>query len=277
MNIKKLTSKDIETMNYNELIGLVKETNRPPGGINSIIEALKTTFMNKESKILEIGTSTGFTALEISRLIGAKIIAIDINELSLKECRIRAKKLNLSNIEFIKADAQNLNFDDESFDMVFCGNVTSLIDNRKKALSEYIRVIKNGKYLVAIPMYYIKRPHKKLLNEVRNAIKINIQVHDKEYWIKFFSNPKLEILKTIDFKFDHINNKIIKTFADNILKRKHLNELNPDARKILNKRYRHFIELFRDNLSHMGYSILILRKTNEKLDEELFTSTKISN
>lgn len=34
--IRELTVKDIEEMNYNELIGLTRETNRTPGGLEAI-------------------------------------------------------------------------------------------------------------------------------------------------------------------------------------------------------------------------------------------------
>ena len=35
-DIKSLTPNDIKNMSYNEIIGLVRETNRTPGGLNTI-------------------------------------------------------------------------------------------------------------------------------------------------------------------------------------------------------------------------------------------------
>lgn len=273
--IKNLTKKDIEEMNYNELISVVKETNRPPGGITTLLEVAKSTFLNKNSNILEIGTSTGFTALELARIIGCKITAIDINELSIRECKERAEKLGLKNIDFRLGDAENLDFESESFDLVFCGNVTSIVSNREKALFEYNRVLKNGGYLVAIPMYYIKKPSKELVLNVSKAIRVNIKVHNKYYWLNIFENKNLEILNWIDFKFDYISDEKINSFIKDILSRKHLNELSKEVKETLNKKYTEYVKLFRENLSHMGYTILILRKTSLKLDEELFTGSRI--
>lgn len=275
INIKNLKAEEIKKMNYNELISIVRETNRPPGGINSLIEVAKNTFMNKETKVLEVGTSTGFTALELARLVECKITAIDINELSIKECKERAKILGLKNIDFQIGNAEELSFSNNSFDIVFCGNVTSIVNNREKALAEYSRVLKNGGYLIAIPMYYIKNPPEELVEDVSNAIRVNIKIHDKKYWIDMFKNDNLEILKEIDYKFDYIEDNKIKEFVDKILLREHLNLMHKDTREALNERYTNFIKLFRENLSHMGYTILILRKTNLVLDEELFASSKI--
>lgn len=275
IDIKNLTKEDILRMNYNELISIVKETNRPPGGINSIIEFAKNTFLNKDSKVLEIGTSTGFTALELGRIVGCQITAIDINQLSINECKDRARKLNLSNIDFQLGNAEKLDFESNSFDVVFCGNVTSIVNNRDSALAEYNRVLKDGGYLVAIPMYYIKEPSDKLLHDVSEAIRVNIKAHNKNYWVDIFNSEEFEILKEIDFKFDYIEDEKIIEYTRKILQRKHLDVLSEETKKELNIRYENFIKLFRENLSHMGYTILILRKTNYKFDEELFTSSKI--
>ncbi|MDA3856151.1 MAG: methyltransferase domain-containing protein [Candidatus Woesearchaeota archaeon] len=275
IDINNLKSEDIKKMNYNELISVVKETNRPPGGVTSLIEVAKNTFMNKDTKVLEVGTSTGFTALELARLVGCNITAIDINELSIDECKERAKKLELENIDFKVGNAEKLDFPDNSFDIVFCGNVTSIVNDREKALAEYSRVLKNGGYLIAIPMYYIKEPSNQLVSDVSDAIRVNIKVHDKNYWNNMFESDNLEILKEIDYKFDYIQDDKINDFVKKILSRDHLSILTSDARETLNSTYTNYIKLFRENLSHMGYSILILRKSNLLLDEELFTGSKL--
>ena len=62
MEIEKLSLDKIKEMDYNQIIGLVKETNRPPGGKESIFEIINRLHLNQNSKILEIGTSTGFTS-----------------------------------------------------------------------------------------------------------------------------------------------------------------------------------------------------------------------
>lgn len=274
MMIKNLTADQIRKMNYNELIGLTKETNRTPGGLNTILRVSQLLMLNERTKLLDIGTSTGHTALEFSRLLHCNITGIDINPMSLDTATARAKNLNLTNVSFLKDDATNLSFEDNTFDVVFCGNVTSLVDNRDKALKQYWRVLKDSGYLVAVPMYYVKKPSDKLLDDVRNAIQVNIEALYKNYWVDFFTAPSTELYFSEDYLFDSISDESVIKFCDMILSRDHLNDLSHDARAALKECYINYMRIFRENLSHMGFSILIYRKKEDDTqnDYELFTS-----
>lgn len=274
--LKEYTPKKILSMDYNQIIGLVRETNRPPGGLNSIYQISLRSFLKPSSVVLEIGTSTGFTAIELARLVGCKVVAIDINPQSLEEARKRAKEFGVEKlITFEVQDATNLKYKDGSFDLVFCGNVTSLISDRDKALKEYCRVLKEGGFLAAIPMYYVKKPSEKLVKDVSEAIHVNITPLFKDFWVNFFDKKPLQKYWTEDYTFDKIDNSVVKNFVETILKRPHLEGLPSDTRKTLNERYEDFMHLFRDNLSIMGYTLILLRKEEKPFDEELFTSTKI--
>lgn len=274
MQINKISPTEISNMSYNEIIGLVRETNRPPGGTRTIAAIAKACFLGNGRKVLEIGTSTGITALELAQLTGCQITAIDINEESLKEASERAKNGGVSSlIKFLKDDATNLSFEDNTFDVVFCGNVTSLVSNRDEALKEYARVLKPGGILAAVPMYYIKKPSIQLVKDVSKAIKVEIEPHTKEYWIDFFSKSDFNILSCDDFSFDNISPKEVEVFCDNILSRSHLNDLSVGSKEALSRVYYDYMELFRVNLSHMGYSVLTLVKTDPLIDRELFTAS----
>jgi ubiquinone/menaquinone biosynthesis C-methylase UbiE len=277
MNIENLTPKEIREMDYNHMIGLVKETNRPPGGKESIYQIISRALLNKRSKVLEIGTSTGFTAIEIAKLTGSRIFAIDINEVSLEEARTRAHLSRVADkIKFIKQDVTNLRFRDKSFDLVFVGNVFSLVSDRGKAFSEVERVTKDTGFIAFIPMYYIKKPSKILLKEVSSAIHVDIKPLDKKYWMKALQYSRLEVYWIKDYKFIKQNNQEIDLFVNDILNRDHLKRLKKESFEELKKRYREFIHLFNRNLSHMGFSIILLRKKPKfEEDPELFTSKEL--
>ena len=276
MQLDKLTSADIKNMSYNELIGLVKETNRTPGGSKSVSYIMQMCGLRPGKYMLDIGTSTGVTALEMAQLSGCNVVGIDINEDSLNTAAERAKQLGISNITtFKKDDATNLSLPDKYFDVVFCGNVTSLVDNRQAALTEYKRVLKDSGFLAAIPMYYVKTPSDKLVSDVSAAIKVNIKPHDKQYWQDFFTQDMFEVFIQKDFKFDYISDEKVEQFCTDILQREHLKLLSSDAFETLKTQYMKYMLLFRDNLSHMGFTIFILKKQNPEIDPELFTSREI--
>jgi len=273
--LKKLTPKDIKEMDYNEIIAITKETNRPPGGLSSLITIINTIMINDKKRILEIGTSTGFTALELCRITGCKVYGVDINKLAIKEASTRAKKLKIKNAYFKIGNVEKLKFQDNYFDVVIVGNIFSLVKNKKKALSECKRVLKDNGYLVAIPMYYIKNPPKKIVSEVSSAIKVPIRVLRKSEWEVFLRDSNLEFFRVFDYMFEYVPNYKIKSFVNKILSAEHLKILKEETRKALRKRYFQFIKLFRDNLSYMGYSIFILRKNNLPFDEELFIGKEV--
>lgn len=92
--LDELTVRDVEDMDYNNLISIVKETNRAPGGFKTLQEVANVTMLDSSKRVLEIGTSTGVSAIELARLTKCKIDSIDINPRSIEEAKKRAEKEN---------------------------------------------------------------------------------------------------------------------------------------------------------------------------------------
>ena len=243
------SKEEILKMDYNQLIGIVRETNRPPGGFKSILHIAQNTFITRETKVLEIGTSTGITAIELAKLTHCKITAIDINPVSIEEAKKRAVEEGVSEyINFEIQDATQLEYADNTFDLVFCGNVTSLISEREKALNEYLRVLKPNGILAAIPMYYIETPSDDLIDRVRAAIQVNIIPWDRKFWFDFFVKEGFELLYYEDYKFNRIDESEVKEFSKELLEQPHLNELSKEAKECLHKKYTDYMLIFRENL-----------------------------
>lgn len=276
LTAEQYTIKDIKSLNYFDLIGIVKETNRPPGGINSITEIAQNAMLNKDSKVLEIGTSTGFTAIELAKLTKCEIVAIDVNQESLNEGKRRAKIESVDQyISFENQDAAKLSYTDETFDMVFCGNVTSYLNNKSDALKEFIRILKPNGFIAALPMYYLETPPDEIVSKVSEAISHKIDIQYKNDWLKFFDVNDLSVFKCADYKFDRVSEQAVKNFVECIFQQKHLNKFNQEELIGLKERYQFFLSLFRDNLSLMGFSALLFRKVVEVNDPVLFTAQKV--
>lgn len=274
--MKELSLENIPTIKYFPMIGIVKETNRPPGGMNSIRKIAQNAFLNSKKNVLEVGTATGVTAIELAKLTECKITAIDIDENNLSVARDRAESENVADlISFEKRDATDTKFENKTFDMVFCGNVTSYFDDKVKAIKEYDRVLKDNGLIAAIPMYYIKKPSDNLVNEVSDAIDVNITPLYKKDWVKFFELPGYEVVSCEDYAFDNISDDGVREYVDIIFKQPHLERLEPEIRKALYNRYSYFMHLFRTNLSHMGFSLMLLRKVACQTEPELFTASRV--
>jgi phosphatidylethanolamine/phosphatidyl-N-methylethanolamine N-methyltransferase len=94
-------------------------------------------------RILEVGVGTGLSLPSYKR--GNRVVGIDISEPMLEKARERVKRQNLSQVEAILVgDAENLDFADESFDVLVAQYVVTAIPNPEKALDEFIRVVRPG-------------------------------------------------------------------------------------------------------------------------------------
>lgn len=80
-------------------------------------------------RVLDIATGIGDPALLAASLVGSAgwVVATDLSSQMLDIARERAATLGLTNVEFIEADAEQLDFADNSFDAILCRwGITSL-------------------------------------------------------------------------------------------------------------------------------------------------------
>lgn len=99
-------------------------------------------YLKKGSKILEIGAGTGRYSIALAKM-GYDVVAVELVESNLKVLKENSKGLN--NIKSYQGDVLNLQFEDNTFDMVLClGPMYHLFNKKDKnrAISETIRVCK---------------------------------------------------------------------------------------------------------------------------------------
>ena len=96
-------------------------------------------------KILDVATGTGDLAIELMKLEPTLITGVDISTgmLEIGKEKIRRKKLE-EFIELKPGDAENLDFDDNTFDAVTVAFGVRNYENLQKGLSEMCRVMKPG-------------------------------------------------------------------------------------------------------------------------------------
>ena len=97
-------------------------------------------------KILDVGTGAGFFAAILSSL-GHEVTGIDMSTKMLGEADKNLRELKLS-AEFVRMNAQVLDFADETFDAVVTRNLTWTLPDVKAAYREWWRVLKVGGVLM---------------------------------------------------------------------------------------------------------------------------------
>lgn len=120
-----------------------------------------TPILNLE--IMDLGCGDGGTTLALTER-GAKVTAVDFNPIRVQKLKETAYTLNI-NVSILEGDAQNLSFQDDSFDWVILQDVLEHIPDPAKAAQEVRRVLRqNGSIYIATPnrwspLNFISDPH----------------------------------------------------------------------------------------------------------------------
>ncbi len=97
-------------------------------------------------KVLDCGCGPGFFSIVLSQL-GHTLTGIDISQGMIEHAKSNVKKASVD-LKLIQMDAQALNFEDESFDVLVTRNLTWNLPDPKAAYKEWLRVLKPGGLLL---------------------------------------------------------------------------------------------------------------------------------
>jgi arsenite methyltransferase len=129
------------------------------GALKGTRELIELCHIDKNKYILEVGCGVGITSCYIAKVYGCRVIGVDISEKMIKWSNERAKRDGVGNsVEFRVADAQNLPFEDDVFDVVIGESVTAFLKDKQRGVNEYVRVTKPGGYVGLNEVTWIKVP-----------------------------------------------------------------------------------------------------------------------
>lgn len=109
-----------------------------------------------------------------------------------------------SPIADIKADIQNLPFEDNSFDVIFCNHVLEHVDDDKKALRELFRIMKPGGWgIFQVPIRY--QLDKTFEDSTITDRKERIEKFGQYDHVRVYGMDYYDILESIGFKVEKVN------------------------------------------------------------------------
>src|ERR671928_1679269 len=97
-------------------------------------------------RVLDLGSGAGTDSLIAAQMVGdqGQVVGIDMTAPMLDKARAAAAELGVKNVEFVEAEAEQLPFPDESFDVVISNGVIDLIPDKDAVFSELFRVLAPG-------------------------------------------------------------------------------------------------------------------------------------
>lgn len=113
-------------------------------------------------RVLEYGCGTGSKAYLLAEN-GARVVGIDISEEAIRQSSDRARRLGLDGIEFLEMSAQELKFEDRSFDLICGSGILHHLD-LPQAYREISRVLTEQ----GVGIFYEPLGHNPAINWYRN-------------------------------------------------------------------------------------------------------------
>jgi len=118
------------------------------GGMRATERLAELCHISKDSYVLEVGCGVGLTSCHLAARTGCRILGVDLSEKMVEWSRKRAARKGLEHlVEYRVADAQELPFEDATFDAMLCESVTAFVPDQARAIREYRRVVKPGGYV----------------------------------------------------------------------------------------------------------------------------------
>lgn len=135
------------TVNWSEMSRVVGPCIRP-GGPLLTERALEVCSLPAGSRIADIGCGAGGTLQHLERAGAYRLVGLDYSKTLLGEAVPR-----LGPGRLVQGRAEILPFRSDFFDALFCECVLSILDDRRKALREFARVVKAGGFLIVSDLF----------------------------------------------------------------------------------------------------------------------------
>lgn len=138
-------------------------------------------------KTIDMGCGPGFLAILLAKL-GCESYAFDCTENMLLKAEENANDLNVK-IQTIQGDAQNPDFEDNTFDLLVSRNLIWNLEDPEKAYKEWIRILKPGGKLIIFDgnhycymfdeKYMEERKSTTYVNDHKNMMEVSTEAIDK--------------------------------------------------------------------------------------------------
>ena len=125
---------------YDRVFGRVFQGSR-----EAVVRNLK---VEPGERVLEVGVGTGLCLPLYPR--ECDITAIDVSQAMLDRAATRVAELGLTNVTLMKMDAGEMEFADDSFDLVIAAYVVTAVPDHRKLLKEMVRVSRRGGRLIML-------------------------------------------------------------------------------------------------------------------------------
>lgn len=137
--------KGLETLHYDKTL-IAKLPDAVTSSYCGVGNPFSLGKINSGDQVLDVGCGAGVDSILASMMAGpdGSVVGLDIVPEMLHEAETNLKLTNLANVTFKKAAGEKLPLPDDIFDVVISNGVINLIPDKESALTEMVRVLKQG-------------------------------------------------------------------------------------------------------------------------------------
>lgn len=166
---------------------LVNSKLRDKWNLRRAIRLFEAIDLSNTTEVLEIGCGDGMVSAHLAAKYKMNIVGIDVDPEQIE----LAKKYfeGNENLKFFEADAAELPFDNNRFDMVLALNVFHHLEDRFKTLEEINRVLRTNGFFVFTGFAYSRFAAK-----ILRCINMNFNVYTMNGITRFLGRNNLKIV-----------------------------------------------------------------------------------
>jgi len=144
---KIMRARDFGLPDYFDMQAAMGQT-KHMGGWTATQELAQLCHLKEGQEILYVGCGAGTAATTIAMEYKCRLVGVDLLDTMVESAREWAQRRGVTErTEFRVADAQDLPFEDDRFDVLICESVNTFVPDIDKAAQEYVRVVKPGGYV----------------------------------------------------------------------------------------------------------------------------------
>lgn len=158
-------------------------------------------------RVLEYGCGTGNDSLSLARQ-GAIVTGIDLSDVAIEQAKHRARREQLADLQFAVMNAEALEYEDDSFDLI-CGMAILHHLDLRRALSELARTLKpDGAAIFVEPLGHnpILNLYRRLTPQLRTEDEHPLLMRDLELMRVYFG--------TLETRFFHLHSLVAVPFRE---------------------------------------------------------------
>ena len=171
-NQQKITPEFIKQLSYTDFVGFVNQWNVLPGSYSTLSKWAIHSRMNKNSRLLEVACTTGFSSRELATLTGCSGEGFDLSESSIEMANYN-KKRYVPEINFSYKVADGYRYKSRGkFTHIAVGASLQFFPDSEKMVSRCISMLEDGGYILAAPFYVVRTIPSNLIKRAQKVFGI---------------------------------------------------------------------------------------------------------